>query len=139
MAFSKLTLKLVGFIFIYFFIVDFKYLFSIIFIQGVKSLVLASNDTRFGSLPLKFLNDLDIDGNVIYFVDTSFLRGVDEVLTEFADGQPRGRFFKFDQSTNQINLLLDNLYFPNGITLTPKKDAVLINEMTTTRILKYLF
>ncbi len=85
---------------------------------------------------MKLLNDLEVDGNIIYFIDTSYLRGVDEILVEFGEGQPRGRFFKFDQSTGQLVLLLENLYFPNGLTLMPNKDAILINEMTQTRILK---
>ena len=85
---------------------------------------------------MKLLNDLDVDGNIIYFVETSFLRGIDEIFVEFAEGQPRGRLFKFDQSTGQLVLLLENLYLPNGLTLTPNKDAILINEMGQTRILK---
>ncbi len=97
---------------------------------------MASNDPKIGSKPLKFLNDLEVDGNIIYFVDTSFLRGVDEVFQEFGDTIPRGRLFKFDQTTGEVVLLLEDLNFPNGLTLTPKKDAILINEMRTTRILK---
>lgn len=99
-------------------------------------MVLASNDTRFGACPLKLVNDLDIDGNIIYFLDTSYARGVDEALVEFGEAQPRGRMFKYDQSNDKIELLLQGLYFPNGLTLTPSKDAILVNEMTATRILK---
>jgi sugar lactone lactonase YvrE len=69
-------------------------------------------------------------------VDTSFARGVDETLVEFGEAQPRGRLFKYDQLNDKIELLLQGLYFPNGVTLTPNKDAVLVNEMTATRILK---
>lgn len=111
-------------------------IFKIDLLTGTKTLIISSKDTRFGASKLKFVNDLDLDGEVIYFIDTSNERDVSEALQEHAEAQPRGRLFKFDQSTGQVELLLDNLYFPNGMTLTPEKDALLVNENTAARILK---
>lgn len=96
-----------------------------------------NNDARFGDRPLKFTNDLDVDGDMIYFVDTSYLRNVNEFLEDYIEAQPHGRLFSFNQKTNELKLLLDNLYFPNGIQLTPTKDAVLVNENTKCRIIRY--
>lgn len=101
-------------------------------------MILSSKDNRFGDKPLKFTNDLDIDDDgVIYFVDTSDKRNVNEFLEEHIEAQPRGRLFSFNQKTNELKLLLKDLYFPNGIQLTPEKDALLVNENTMARIIKY--
>lgn len=58
-------------------------------------------------------------------------------MEEFLEVQPRGRMFSFDEKTNQLNLLLDNLHFPNGIQIVSSKQIVLINEVNMARILKY--
>lgn len=99
---------------------------------------MSSQDPRFNDKPLKFTNDLDIDdAGVIYFVDTSYLRGVNDFLKEYIETQPRGRLFSYNPQSNELKLLLDGLYFPNGMTLTPTKDALLVNENTQARIIKY--
>jgi sugar lactone lactonase YvrE len=79
-----------------------------------------------------------MDGDVIYFVDSSYLRNSLEALQEIPEQftTPRGRLFKYTQSTKRLELLLSNLFFPNGISLTPQKDVLLISEMTRTRITK---
>ena len=61
--------------------------------KGTKTLIISSKDTRFGASKLKFVNDLDLDGEVIYFIDTSNERDVSEALQEHAEAQPRGRLF----------------------------------------------
>lgn len=99
---------------------------------------MSSHDERFGEKPLKFTNDLDIDDQgVIYFVDTSYLRDVNDFLNEYFEAQPRGRLFSYNEKTNELKLLLEDLYFPNGIQLTPNKDSLLIDENTMARIIKY--
>jgi adipocyte plasma membrane-associated protein len=69
-------------------------------------------------------------------LDTSDLRGVDGALEEHIEARGRGRLFKFDTSTGLVETLLDNLFFPNGLQLTPQRDAILVNENTAARILK---
>ena len=92
---------------------------------------MSSQDERFGEKPLKFTNDLDIDDQgMIYFVDTSYLRDVNDFLNEYFEAQPRGHLFSYNEKTNELKLLLEDLYFPNGIQLTPNKDSLLIDENT---------
>lgn len=99
---------------------------------------MSSDDYRFGDKPLKCANDLDIDDDgVIYFIDSSYKRTLNEFLQEYIEAQPRGRLFSFNEMTNELNLLHTGIFYPNGIQLTPAKDAVLINEDTMARILKY--
>jgi len=98
---------------------------------------LSSNDKRFGDIPLKMVNDLDIDGDIIYLIDSSYGRDINEALDECIECQPRGRLFSFNERTNKLEQLLDGLYFPNGLQLMPNKEAILINECSTGKITKF--
>jgi sugar lactone lactonase YvrE len=109
---------------------------SIDLVTGGKKLVFSSNDRRL-SVPLKFANDLDLNGDIIYFTDASHGRSYNEVLDEVLEGSSKGRLFSFNQATDEIKVLAENLYFPNGLQLTPEKDALLINENPMARILKF--
>lgn len=86
---------------------------------------------------MMLVNDLDLDKNLIYFIDSSFVRPVDLAIEEHIEANARGRLFSFDQKSNELKLLLDGLYFPNGLQLGPKKDFLLINENTMSRIIKF--
>ena len=104
--------------------------------QGTKQLVIASNDTRFGTAPPKLLNDLDFDGDNIYFIDSSYEKPVFEAVEEVIEMLARGRLFKYNEKTNKLDFVLENLYMPNGLQLLPSKDAILINECSVARIVK---
>jgi sugar lactone lactonase YvrE len=104
---------------------------------GSKQLLFSSWDPRLGLAQIKMTNDLDLDGDIIYFIDSSYEREVNEAVEEHVEAIPRGRLFSFNERTHEIEILLENLYFPNGLQLTPEKDALLINENSMARILKY--
>ncbi|RNA35311.1 adipocyte plasma membrane-associated [Brachionus plicatilis] len=99
--------------------------------------IVKADDVRFGNKPMKLVNDLDLDGDLIYFIDSSFLRHVDSAIEEHIEANPRGRLFSYNQKTNEMNLLLDGLYFPNGLQLSPQKDFLLINENSMAKIIKF--
>lgn len=105
-------------------------------IKGEKKILLSSTDRRFGEAPMKLTNDLDIDGDVIYLVDSSYERDINEAVEEHMEALPRGRLFSYNEKTDKLDILLDNLYFPNGLQLFPSKDAILINENSMARIIK---
>ncbi len=98
--------------------------------------MVASNDSRLGNNSLKFVNDLDVDGNIIYFVDSTNQTDINGLLQEVFNPQPKptGRLFKYDESTGQLELLIGNLFLPHSLVLTPDKNALLINEVTAYRI-----
>ena len=98
--------------------------------------MLNANDPRFGDKPLKFTNDLDNDGDKIYFVDSSYDRDVNGAIEEHVEAQPRGRLFCYNQANDTLELLRDGLFYPNGLQLSPSKDYVLVNENTMARIVK---
>ncbi len=43
---------------------------------------------------------------------------------------------RYDPKTKKSEVLLDNLVFANGITLSPREDFLLVNEIGKMRILK---
>ena len=106
--------------------------------KGIKKLVLSSNDSRFHKMPLKLTNDLDLDGHMIYFIDSSFERDINEAIEEHIEALPRGRLYSYNEQTDVLELIADNLYFPNGLQLMPNKKEILINENTMARIIKFL-
>ncbi|MBN2433797.1 MAG: strictosidine synthase family protein [Spirochaetes bacterium] len=94
--------------------------------------------SKYRGIPLKLANDVDIaDDGIIYFSDTSHIFDYSLIYNEVMAHNPNGRFFSFDPVTRETRLLLDNLYFANGIAVSKKNDFVLIVEMTKYRILKY--
>lgn len=95
------------------------------------------NDKRLGPAPIKFANDLDLDGDLVYFIDSSYERDINDAVEEHMEALPRGRLFSYNERTDQIEFLLENLYMPNGLQLLPSKDAILINENSMARIIKY--
>ncbi len=103
---------------------------------GVKNIILSLNDTRFSEFPLKLPDDLDFDGDIIYFIDSSYEHDLNEALEEHIEALPRGRLFSYNEKTDHLELLVANLYFPNGIQLMPNKNEILISESTMARIIK---
>lgn len=103
---------------------------------GKKTTVLSSNDPRFKDAPMKLTDDLDIDGDIIYFVDSSYEHTIDEAFAEFLEGVARGRLYSYNEKTDMLEFITGNLYFPNGMQLMPNKKEVLINEVNQARIIK---
>ena len=90
--------------------------------------------------PFRFVNDLDIarDGT-IYFTDSSTKwqrRHVPHLLFE---GDASGRLMAYHPKTGDMEVLMEGLYFANGVQLSPEGDHVLVVETTTSRIMKYVF
>lgn len=48
-----------------------------------------------------------------------------------------GRLMKYDSKTKQVQVVLENLSFPNGVALSKMGDFILIAETTHCRILRY--
>ena len=94
--------------------------------------------TSVNGLPFKFTDALDIsrDG-VIYFTDASSKYGQNEYLYDLLEARPHGRLIRLDPATGQINVLLDELFFANGVALSVAEDFVLVNETYRYRITRY--
>jgi sugar lactone lactonase YvrE len=86
----------------------------------------------------KFTDALDIasDG-AIYFTDASSKYKQTEYLYDLLESRPYGRFMRYDPRTKEVTVLIDNLYFANGVALSQNEDFVLINETYRYRVIKY--
>ena len=94
---------------------------------------------------MKSTEDLDVDGDFIYFVDSSYKYDINEALKWHEGNEnldfPSGRLFRYNQKNDKLELLLQNLYYPNGVLLIKAKNeqALLINEFSMGRIIKLAF
>jgi len=94
--------------------------------------------TEHGGRPFVFTDDLDIasDGK-IYFSDASDTYAQPDYRLDLLEARPHGRLLVHDPATGETELLLDNLYFANGIALSKNEDFVLVNETPRYRVLRY--
>ena len=96
--------------------------------------------------PILFANDLDVapDG-VVYLSDSSSRYNTTTLGEDFSsyllpdalDGRASGRLISYDLDSGEAAVLLDELYFPNGVALTPDGDALWVLESNRYRILTY--
>ncbi|MFG0331381.1 MAG: SMP-30/gluconolactonase/LRE family protein [Phycisphaerales bacterium] len=84
---------------------------------------------RFGNELFRFTDDVTVarDGT-IYFTDASTKFAIDEYIYDFLEHRPHGRLYAFDPTTAETRLLLDDLYFANGVALAPDESFLVVNE-----------
>ncbi|XP_067121876.1 adipocyte plasma membrane-associated protein-like [Centruroides vittatus] len=83
-------------------------------------------------------DDLDMDENgVIYFSDVSTKWKCDTFFYSMLEHENTGRIIQYDPKTKKASILLDGLYYPNGVQFSKKKDSLLIAETVKERVLKY--
>lgn len=92
----------------------------------------------YDNTPYLFADDLEIDSSgIIYFTDASSKYDVKEFTLDLFEHRPHGRFLSYDPNTKKAELLIDSMYFPNGVAVSHDNDFVLINETGTYRVWKY--
>ncbi|MBE1875466.1 SMP-30/gluconolactonase/LRE family protein [Myceligenerans pegani] len=98
-----------------------------------------------GGAPILFANDLDVgpDG-VVYLSDSSHRYNTTTLgdvpsylLPDLLDGRAAGRLLSHDLRTGVTTVLLDGLYFPNGVAVTADGDRVWVAESNRYRILEH--
>lgn len=89
-------------------------------------------------VPFAFTDDLDIarDGR-IYFSDASSRFHQPDYLLDLLEARPHGRLLRHDPASGHTEVLLDGLYFANGVALSKAEDFVLVNETYRYRISRY--
>ncbi|XP_056326669.1 adipocyte plasma membrane-associated protein [Danio aesculapii] len=100
----------------------------------VKSLV--STEKRIAGRRLGFVNDLDVtqDGKKVYFTDSSSRWQRRDFMHLIMEATADGRVLEYDTETKEVNVMMENLRFPNGIQLFPDEESVLVAETTMARI-----
>jgi sugar lactone lactonase YvrE len=86
-----------------------------------------------GGRPLGLVNDLDIgaDGTV-YFSESS--TETTDTLLDLLEHRPHGRLLAYRPDTGTVEVLLDGLYYANGVALSADESFVLVVETTEYRV-----
>ena len=85
--------------------------------------------------PLRFVDDLDIDQKGgIWFSDASQRFDYTQVALDFFEGSRTGRLLRYDPETGQTTVMMEGLFFANGVTLGPGDTYVLVNETGMGRV-----
>lgn len=94
--------------------------------------------TEADGVPFRCTNDLDIaaDGT-IYFTDASYKFPLTQLKNDVLEHQPNGRFLAFDPRTKQTRVLLNDLYFANGVAVSPDQSFALVNDTGKYRVRRY--
>jgi sugar lactone lactonase YvrE len=79
------------------------------------------------------------DGKMLYFTDSSdkYYGEPWKYMYDLLEARPHGRLYSLDLTTNRLTLLMDGLFYPNGIAISPQGDALLLNETYRYRIRRY--
>jgi len=63
--------------------------------------------------------------------------GVQDYMLDLMEHRPNGRFLSYDPDTGSTEVLLDGLYFANGVAVSPGQSFVLVAETGRYRVLRY--
>ncbi|MFL1407616.1 SMP-30/gluconolactonase/LRE family protein [Marinobacter sp. M1N3S26] len=89
-------------------------------------------------LPFRLTDGVDVaaDG-VIYFTDASSRHSLANHQLDLLAMRPNGRLLSYHPRTGQTRVLLRNLYFANGVVVSPDNDYLLVAETPRYRLLRY--
>ncbi|KAK9990028.1 hypothetical protein SO802_025013 [Lithocarpus litseifolius] len=86
----------------------------------------------------KITDAVDIAHNgIIYFTDASYKYGLSKFIWDFLEGKPHGRLLSYDPATKTTKVLVRDLYFVNGVVVTPDQNYVIFCETPLRRCRKY--
>ena len=94
--------------------------------------------TEAGDRPFKLVDDVDVDSqNVAWFSDASHKHGhKGHSMNEVLESRPNGRLVKYDINTGECSVILGDLFFANGVAVSPDETYVLVNESMRYRVQK---
>lgn len=105
---------------------------------GPEGGLATSLSTEAEGVPFKFTNDLDLDdeGNV-YFTDSSTKYQRRNFLHVVFSAENSGRVLKYNAATGETTVLVRDLHFPNGVSLSKDGSFFVFCEGGKGRLLKY--
>jgi sugar lactone lactonase YvrE len=91
-----------------------------------------------GGAPFRLTDDLDVaaDGTV-YFTDASWKFSESEYRSDVVEHRPNGRLLAYDPATGVTRQVLGDLYFANGVAVSPDQSFVLVAETSAYRVRRY--
>ncbi|MED6122729.1 yls2-like [Stylosanthes scabra] len=89
-------------------------------------------------LKLKLTDGVDVakDG-MIYFTDASYKYSFKDHFLDLLEGKPHGRLMSYNPTTNKTKVLAHDLYFPNGVAVSPDQKFVIFCESVLMKCKKY--
>jgi len=88
-----------------------------------------------GGVSAGYANDVDVArGGRVYFSNPTTRFGDSEILLDALEARPHGRLLEHDPGTDVTRVLLDGLYYANGVAVSPDDDYVLVAETFRYRI-----
>jgi len=96
----------------------------------IKVLAVDADGAKFGCL-----NDLDVGADgTIYFTEASRKFPISQFTYDLLEHQPNGRLLALDPQSQKPRTLLRDLYFANGVAVSPDQSFVLVAETGKYRI-----
>lgn len=80
--------------------------------------------------------DIARDG-MIYFTDASYKYRLKDFIWDALEGRPHGRLLRFHPVTKQTDVLVRDLYFANGVAVSPDQEFVVFCETLMSRCKKH--
>uniref|UniRef100_A0A182EPG0 Str_synth domain-containing protein n=2 Tax=Onchocerca ochengi TaxID=42157 RepID=A0A182EPG0_ONCOC len=109
-------------------------IFSINLEKG-QHMAILKTPAKVNGEPLKFLNDIDVlNDDELIFTESSSKWDWHHFMNILLEGIPNGRVLRLIPSTGKIEVIMDKLFFPNGIQLFPDKQSFLVAETGAARI-----
>ncbi|KAG1366375.1 adipocyte plasma membrane-associated protein [Cocos nucifera] len=88
--------------------------------------------------PISFADDVvEASDGSVYFSDASSKFGLHDWVLDFLEARPHGRLLRYDPLTNKTSVVLSNLGFANGVTLSQDQDFLVVCETWKFRCLKH--
>ncbi len=77
----------------------------------------------------KTINAVDVAYNgMIYFTDASYKYSLSKTTWDLLEGKPHGRLMSYDPATKTTKVLVRDLYFANGVVVSPDQNYVIFCE-----------
>ncbi|KAL4577757.1 hypothetical protein LXL04_013870 [Taraxacum kok-saghyz] len=74
---------------------------------------------------------------ILYFTDASSKYDLHKFALDIFEGRPYGRFMSYDPSTKQTKVIARDLYYANGVEISPNEDFVIFCETPMMRCMRY--
>ncbi|WOL13793.1 protein STRICTOSIDINE SYNTHASE-LIKE 10-like [Canna indica] len=90
-------------------------------------------------VPFCFTNGVDVDQStgMVYFTDSSTRFQRPYYILVVITGDSTGRLMKYEPMTKKVTVLKNNLFVPNGITLSHDGNFLLVAETGTCKVIKH--
>ncbi|BAT75321.1 hypothetical protein LR48_Vigan01g171000 [Vigna angularis] len=93
---------------------------------------------EFEGLKFKLTDGVDVaEDGTIYFTDASHKYSMNGSVFDILEGKPNGRLLSYNPATKKTTLLAQDLYFANGVAVSPDQQFVVFCESPLMKCNKY--